>query len=237
MSSVTSSEQDQNELSSDTEAQVEEIVSESDNELPETLKQIFKREAQPAKQSHSIFAKNRGENISSLNVEDEKMRKANAVFESMNIFKGLPINSGVLKPMFNEKLEKKERQKQKEATAGKAWGSMPKVELTEELRNDLKAIKFRNQIFPKRFYKNNDSENLPKYFQIGTVVESGGVGNVRDRLKKKEQKRTIAQQFLMDDEAAQFSKRKYEMLNDKRRRMGIKKRDLLKNKARKTKAI
>jgi hypothetical protein len=92
------------------------------------------------------------------------MRKANAVFESMNIFKGKPINGGVLKPMFNEKLEKKERLKQKEATAGKAWGSMPKVELTEELRNDLKAIKFRNQIFPKRFYKNNDSENLPKYF-------------------------------------------------------------------------
>lgn len=114
---------------------------------------------------------------------------------------------------------------------------MPKVELTEELRNDLKAIKFRNQIFPKRFYKNNDSDNLPKYFQIGTVVESGGIGNVRDRLKKKEQKRTIAQQFLMDDEAAQFSKRKYEMLNDKRRRMGIKKRDLMKNKARKAKAI
>lgn len=88
--------------------------------------------------------------------------------------------------MFNDKLAKKERLKQKEATAGKAWGSMPKVELTEELRNDLKAIKFRNQIFPKRFYKNNDSENLPKYFQIGTVVESGGIGAVRDRLKKKE---------------------------------------------------
>jgi hypothetical protein len=78
-----------------------------------------------------------------LNVEDEKMRKANQIFESMNIFKGLPINAGSIKPMFNDKLEKKERLKQKEMTAGKAWGSMPKVELTEELRNDLKAIKFR----------------------------------------------------------------------------------------------
>lgn len=39
----------------------------------------------------------------------------------------------------------------------------------------------------------------------------------------------------MDDDANKFSKRKYEKLNDKRRRMGIKKRDLLKNKARKTK--
>lgn len=41
----------------------------------------------------------------------------------------------------------------------------------------------------------------------------------------------------MDDDANQFSKRKYEMLNDKRRRMGLKKRDLMKNKARKTKQI
>jgi len=62
----------------------------------------------------------------------------------MNIFKAKSINAGSLKPMFNEKLEKKERLKQRELTAGKSWGSMPKVELTEELRNDLKAIKFRN---------------------------------------------------------------------------------------------
>jgi len=57
--------------------------------------------------------------------------------------------------------------------------------MTEELRNDLKAIKFRNQIFPKRFYKSNDSDNLPKYFQIGTVVDSNGIGRVGDRLTKK----------------------------------------------------
>jgi len=50
-------------------------------------------------------------NISSLNVEDEKMKKANQIFESLNIFKDKPINAGTLKPMFNDKLEKKERQK------------------------------------------------------------------------------------------------------------------------------
>ncbi len=41
----------------------------------------------------------------------------------------------------------------------------------------------------------------------------------------------------MDDDANKFSKRKYEKLNDTRRRMGLKKRDLKKNKARKTKSI
>ena len=113
------------------------------------------------------------------------MRKANALFESMNMLGKVPLNSKQIKPMFSAKLDLKQRQLDREKNTGKAWGSMEKVELTEELKNDLKTIKFRNQIFPKRFYKNNDSENLPKYFQIGTVVESGGFANVRDRLTKK----------------------------------------------------
>ena len=50
---------------------------------------------------------------------------------------------------------------------------MPKVELTEELKNDLRAIQYRDQIFPKRFYRNNDSCKLPEYFQIGTVIDDG----------------------------------------------------------------
>lgn len=107
---------------------------------------------------------------------------------------------------------------------------MPKVELTEELKMDLKAIQMRNQIFPKRFYRNNDSQKLPEYFRIGTVVDDGGIHSRVNRLTKKEQKKSVAQQFLMDDESAGFSKRKYETLNDKRRRMGDKKSKLKKNK-------
>jgi hypothetical protein len=64
-------------------------------------------------------------------------------------------------PINNVVLEKKERQKLREMNAGKMWGEMAKVELTDELKNDLKVIQFRNQIFPKRFYKNNDSDKLP----------------------------------------------------------------------------
>ena len=56
-------------------------------------------------------------------------------------------------------------------------------------------------------------------------------------MTKKEQKRTIAQQFLEDDDATRFSKRKYENLNDKRRRMGLKKKAISKNKAHKVKAM
>jgi hypothetical protein len=38
------------------------------------------------------------------------------------------------------------------------------VELTEELKADLKALKLRNYIYPNRFYKTSDSKKLPKFF-------------------------------------------------------------------------
>ena len=113
---------------------------------------------------------------------------------------------------------------------------MPKVELTEELKMDLKAVQMRNQIFPKRFYRNNDSAKLPEYFRIGTVVDDGSIHSRVNRLTKKQQRKSIAQQFLMDDEAAGFSKRKYENLNDRRRRMGDKKSTLKHKKAKSYKA-
>ena len=102
--------------------------------------------------------------VNSTNLEADKMRKANAIFDKLNVFKDLPMHSQQIKPMFSEKLDKKARQAARDKDAGKNWHNMEKVELTEELRNDLKAIKFRNQIFPKRFYKASDHEKLPQYF-------------------------------------------------------------------------
>ena len=99
---------------------------------------------------------------------------------------------------------------------------MPKVELTEELKADLKAIKLRNFIFPDRFYKANDSKLLPQYFQVGTIVtDKNDLRN--ERMTKKEAKGSIAEQFLKDDQSKGFSKRKYEKVNERLRRMGEKK--------------
>ena len=100
--------------------------------------------------------------------------------------------------MNNIELKQKERRAQREATAGKAWGEMPKVELTEELKADLKALQLRNFIYPSRFYKTNDSKKLPQYFQIGTIVTDKNDMRTA-RLTKKEAKGSLAQQFLRDD--------------------------------------
>ena len=48
-------------------------------------------------------------------------------------------------------------------------------------------------------------------------------GGNKDRLTKKQRKQTIAEQFLMDDMDNGFSKRKYESINQRKRRMGDKK--------------
>jgi hypothetical protein len=42
--------------------------------------------------------------------------------------------------------------------------NMGRPEMTDEIKNDLKALKLRNFIFQKRFYKNNDTDKFPKYF-------------------------------------------------------------------------
>ena len=47
------------------------------------------------------------------------MKKANAVFEKMNIFKGASLTQSSLKPMFNDKLEKKQAKEDRKQSTGK----------------------------------------------------------------------------------------------------------------------
>jgi len=62
------------------------------------------------------------------------------------------------------KLDKKQRRQESIETSGKMWGHMKKVELTDEVKADLRALKLRNQLFANRFYKTGDSKKLPEYF-------------------------------------------------------------------------
>lgn len=43
---------------------------------------------------------------------------------------------------------------------------MKAPEITSELKNDLKVLKMRAALDPKHFYKKNDRDGLPKYFQV-----------------------------------------------------------------------
>ncbi|KAL3577462.1 hypothetical protein D5086_018966 [Populus alba] len=88
---------------------------------------------------------------------------------------------------------------QRKDTLGKDWFDMPASTITPELKRDLQLLKLRSAIDPKRHYKRGDSKSkeLPKYFQVGTVVESA-TDFYSGRLTKKERKVTIADELLYD---------------------------------------
>ncbi|XP_016151517.1 deoxynucleotidyltransferase terminal-interacting protein 2-like isoform X1 [Sinocyclocheilus grahami] len=104
---------------------------------------------------------------------------------------------------------KLKRKAEREKTTGDGWFNMRAPELTEEFKNDLKALKMRSAMDPKRFYKKNDREGFPKYFQVGTVVDNP-VDFYSSRIPKKQRKRTIVEELLADAEFRSYNKRKYQ---------------------------
>ncbi|NXC15773.1 TDIF2 protein, partial [Corythaeola cristata] len=108
-------------------------------------------------------------------------------------------------PPFRESLRqlKKQRRAEREKTTGDGWFGMKAPEITSELKNDLKVLKMRASLDPKHFYKKNDRDGLPKYFQIGTVVDSP-IDFYHSRIPKKQRKRTIVEELLADSEFRRY---------------------------------
>lgn len=57
-------------------------------------------------------------------------------------------------------------QKQEAKTKGKDWFNLPATKLTDSVRHDLDLIRMRSALDTKRFYKKNETEAYPKYFQV-----------------------------------------------------------------------
>merc|ERR1712106_501169 len=79
---------------------------------------------------------------------------------------------------------------------------------TEERQRDLELLQMRGVLDPKRFYKKNASDTLPKYYQIGTIVDSAA-DFYTDRVPQKDRKQTMVDELLADAEFKKFQKRKY----------------------------
>ena len=76
-------------------------------------------------------------------------------------------------------------------TAGLRWFDMPAPEVTAALRRDLTVLWHRAYLDPKRHFKTEREDrarapgsatgrrpgSLPRFFQVGTVVESGGISS------------------------------------------------------------
>ncbi|XP_068563388.1 deoxynucleotidyltransferase terminal-interacting protein 2 isoform X2 [Cebidichthys violaceus] len=124
---------------------------------------------------------------------------------------------------------KLKRRTEREKSTGDGWFNMKAPEITQELKGDLQVLKMRGSMDPKRFYKKNDREGFPKYFQIGTVVDNP-VDFYHSRLPKKARKRTMVEELLSDAEFRQNNKKKYQHIVTERAAQGAGKRNKKKNK-------
>ncbi|KFQ42204.1 Deoxynucleotidyltransferase terminal-interacting protein 2, partial [Nestor notabilis] len=134
-------------------------------------------------------------------------------------------------PPYRESLHqlKKQRRAEREKTTGDGWFGMKAPEITAELKNDLKVLKMRASLDPKHFYKKNDRDGLPKYFQVGTVVDSP-IDFYHSRIPKKQRKRTIVEELLADSEFRRYNKKKYQEIMSERAAFAAGKRNRKKKK-------
>nr|CAG4645896.1 EOG090X0GO7 [Lynceus sp. MCZ IZ 141354] len=116
--------------------------------------------------------------------------------------------------------EKAQRKTDREKSKGKNWYDLPATELTEEKQRDLEILQMRSVLNPKQFYKKNDLKVLPKYFQIGKVLDSPA-DFYHSRVPIKERKKTLVEELMADAEFQQYNKRKYaDIITEKQKLTG-----------------
>lgn len=121
----------------------------------------------------------------------------------------------------NKRILHAKGRKERAKTKGAGWFNMPAPELTPEVMHDLQVIRMRSVLDPKHFYKKNDLKKIPKYFQIGKVMDSH-LDYYSGRLTKKERKKTIVDELMADAEFSKFNKRKYKEIIDEKRKLHYK---------------
>ncbi|XP_068648424.1 rRNA-processing protein fcf2-like [Aristolochia californica] len=129
---------------------------------------------------------------------------------------------GLYVPPRDPKKLNKLLRKQVKDTSGKGWFDMPAATITPEIKKDLQILKLRSVIDPKRHYKKGDSKTLPKYFQVGTVIESAS-DFFSGRLTRKDRKATLAEELLSDQALGDYRKRKVREIEDEHHSVGVQK--------------
>ena len=100
------------------------------------------------------------------NYQEYVDRNADKLFEDNYQFKE---SEDLVKPL-NKKI-KKIKSKERQQEQKEWWKFKPQTLLSEKDKNDLIYLKLRKFLDPKNPYKSADYQKLPKYYQMGTVVE------------------------------------------------------------------
>ena len=120
------------------------------------------------------------------------------------------LRGAPVRPVNDAKERKAEAKQQREEKLQK-WFGLPKHKMTPELERELKVLRLRGNFDPKRFYKANDSKELPKYFTIATEV-GGGMAATGYHTKTREVSahsgRGLLDTLLRDDKVQEWTTKK-----------------------------
>ncbi len=105
----------------------------------------------------------------------------------------------------------KNPKEEKTKTLGKGWFDMAPMELSDKAKRDLKIIRLRNFIDPKRFYKNPDK--MKNVVGMGTVIE-GAAEYTSSRLTNRERKQSLIEEILHDPLAKGYTKKAFNSIQE-----------------------
>ncbi|CAO1623257.1 unnamed protein product [Parajaminaea phylloscopi] len=78
----------------------------------------------------------------------------------------------------------------------------------EEMRREVQAIRLRNALDPKRFYKGGTKDaSMPQFAQLGRIISSPL--EPQQTLTRAERGRTVVEELVKDAEASSYAKRKF----------------------------
>ncbi|CAA7389759.1 unnamed protein product [Spirodela intermedia] len=173
-------------------------------------------------ESKSVVGLSWAPKIQTVPSETKRTFEASKHLPQISAFKsGNELVDGLFVPPRDPRKLNKLTKRSVKDTSGKSWFDMPAPTITPEVKKDLEILKLRSVIDPKRHYKKGDSKSktLPKYFQLGTVIESTS-DFFSGRLTKKERKSTIAGELLSDHSLRTYRKRKVREIEDALRPAG-----------------
>jgi len=133
--------------------------------------------------------------------------------------------AGPSAPPPKDSLTKRQKKEIKTKTTGPGWFDLPAPADADlpRLHKEVEALRLRNHLDPKRFYRKDDTEGkgikaLPKHFAIGTVVATDKPfgGQSEENLPRRTRKRTLLDELVDDAEARRYAKRKFEALQGTR---------------------
>jgi len=106
----------------------------------------------------------------------------------------------------------KEKQREKGKTTGRRWFDMAAPEITPELKNDLKLLKYSKVLSNDKFFKNEDRRGTPKFFQMGKVMDSFE-DFYSSRLTNKERRGNLVDELLADADFKRLQKKRQAKMN------------------------